>query len=228
VIAALTLLLLAQAATPVADELNGRGDREVGGYHLERQGDGGYVWHGPHLTAQIAADGRVHFFDERPTPGQAAVPVAAAAQAYKAATRGRSAGRNLLQALTHPTLSLSDEDLRHDSHHGPKMAFIDATAAFRADLRAAFDHKARGRALDDLRQRVRTTAADPARPLAERHQLIFELWQECEESPAGALARAAIVDEVRRQLPAGTPRGFTAAELARLNAGQKPPFTPYR
>jgi hypothetical protein len=227
VFAALTLLVLAQAAAPVSDELNKRGDREVGGYHLERQDGGGYLWHGPHLTATIAEDGRVHFFDERPTPGQAATPVIGAAQAYKAATRGRSAGRNLLQLLTHPTLSLSDEDLRHDTHHGPKMAFIDATAAFRADLRAAFDHKARGRALEGLRQRVRT-AADPARPLPDRHQLIFELWQECEDSPAGAQARATIEDEVRRQLPAGTPAAFTASELARLNAGQKPTFDPYR
>jgi hypothetical protein len=226
VFAALTLLVLAQTA-PVSDELNRRGDRDVGGYHLERRDDGGYTWHGPHLTATIAADGRVHFFDERPTPGQAVNPVIAAAGAYKGATRGRNPVRGLLGAITHPTLTLSDEDLRHDTRHGPKMAFLDATAVFRADLRAAFDRKARGGALEGLRQRVRAVAAD-SRPLPERHRLIFELWQECEDSPSGALARAAIEDEVRRQLPAGTPRAFTAAELTQLNAGQKPPFAPYR
>ena len=79
-----------------------------------------------------------------------------------------------------------------------------------------------------LRQRVRTIAADERRPLAERHRLIFELWQECEDSADGARARAAIEDETRRQLPAGGPRGFGAGELGQLNAGQVPAFEPYR
>jgi hypothetical protein len=228
VIAALTLLLLAQASPPVSDQLNRRGDRDVGAYHLERQDTGGYLWHGPHLTAFIAEDGRVRFVDERPIPGPAVTPVLAAAQAHKDLGRGRNPGRSLLRLITNPTLALSDEDLRREHHHGPKMAFIDGTAEFRAGLRAAFDRQARGGAVAGLRQRVRAIAADQARPLAERHHLIFELWQECEESPGGADARAAIEDEVRRQLPAGTPRAFSAAELAALSAGQTRPFAPYR
>jgi hypothetical protein len=221
------LVLVAQGAAvagdaAVSDELNRRGDRTVGKYRLERTDQGGYVWHGPHLTASIAPDGRVRFADERPTPGQAVAPVLGAARAYQT-----QRPQSLLRILTNPTLVVSDEDLRHDTHHGPKMEFIETTAAFRADLRAAFDHRAQGAAIAALRQRVRAIATDPSRPLAERHHLVFELWQECEDSPGGAQARAAIEDEARLQLPAGTPRAFTTAELARLNAGEPRPFGPY-
>jgi hypothetical protein len=235
VIALLTMVVVAQAAAPAADKPIQRGDLTVGNYRLQQRDGGGYVWHGPRLTAFIAQDGRVSFVDERGAPGQAVAPVAAAAHAYKRATPGggaRSGGRSLLDSaihmVTNPTLVVSDEDLRHDHHHNAKMDFLDATAALRTDMRAASGRKARGGALAALRQRVRAIAADEARPLPERHQLVFELWQECEDSAGGAQARAAIEDETRRQLPAGSPRAFTAAELAGLNAGQRPPFAPYR
>jgi hypothetical protein len=213
---------------------------DLGGYHLQRRDQGGYVWRGPQMTAFVGEDGRVSFVEEKGLPGQVVAPVGALAQAHKAMASpagprrsgGGKAARSLLDSatrmVTNPTMALSDEDLRHDHHHAAKMAFLEATAEFRAELRAAFDRKARGGAVWGLRQRVRTTAADESRPLAERHRLIFELWQECEDSPDGARARAAIEDETRRQLPPGGPRAFSAGELGQLNAGQVPAFAPYK
>jgi hypothetical protein len=244
VIALVTAVLLGQTADrPAGEKPIPGGDVDLGGYHLQRRDKekGGYVWRGPHMSAFVAEDGRVSFVEEKGLPGQVVAPVAALAQAHKAMASvagqrgsggGKAAARSLLDSatrmVTNPTMALSDEDLRHDHHHAAKMAFLEATAEFRADLRAAFDRKARGGAVWGLRQRVRTIAGDESRPLAERHRLIFELWQECEDSADGARARAAIEDETRRQLAAGGPRAFSAGELGQLNAGQVPAFEPYK
>jgi hypothetical protein len=130
--------------------------------------------------------------------------------------------------VTHPTLVVSDEELRHDSHHAAKMSFLEGTAMFREGLRAAWERKTASAALGRLRTMVRTIAADESRPLAERHQLVFSLWDECDDSAGGVAARATIEEEAGRQFPSGETRGFTAAELARLNAGHRTPFSPYR
>lgn len=70
---------------------------------------------------------------------------------------------------------------------------------------------------------------------AARRRTVFQLWDECaEQGPAdvveaSARARATITDFIRRQLPAGSPDAFTAAELQSLNARRSSTarFSPY-
>jgi hypothetical protein len=220
----------------------------VGGRRLEPDGAGGYRWPGTGFTAFITPDGAVRFEDHRPLPSQVTVPVRAVAQAIKESTgrpdpRGGlgsngggaggilgALGRNALRMVTNPTLVVNDEELRHDSHHAAKMTFIEGTATLRQKMREAHDRKQAGAAEREARRAVQAIAADVSLSLSQRHQLIFDLWEECDETQAaGAATRTSIENEAGRQFPAGDRRGFTAAELQRLNAsGRQQRFDPYR
>jgi hypothetical protein len=255
-VAFLILTLVAQAAPGPerkTSELHQDDVQLVGRYQL-KPNHGGYSWHGDGFTAAVAVDGSVHFEEDVRLPGEATVPVVAVAQAVKginptsrsagtpprnkdyAPATGSSPSGGLVSALgraatkmvTHPTLVVSDEELRHDSHHAAKMSFLEGTAKFREGLRAAWERKTNSGALGRLRTMVRTIAADESKPLAERHRLVFSLWDECDDSAGGVAARTTIEEEAGRQFPSGGVRGFTAAELAKLNAGQRRPFSPYR
>jgi hypothetical protein len=253
VIVCFAVASVAQAAAPMRPAPTERQDdvQLVGRYRLKPNGAGGYRWQGAGFTASIAADGSVRFESDAKLPSEVTVPVLAAAQAVKglrppprpggarpgaiAAGARRSDGPlgSVDQAVTNmvsnPTMVVSDEELRHDSHHAAKMSFLEETAKFRAGLRSAWDRKAASGALGQLRRTLRSIAADTSKPLADRHRLVFALWDECEDSPDGAAARAAIEEEAGRQFPQGTAQAFTVKELADLNAGQKrAPFSPYR
>ena len=216
-----------------------------GGYHLEPTGAGGYRWRGTGFTALVAADGAVRFENDLPLAAQTTVPVRALAQAIKESNQGsrnhldgrpdvapggflNALGRNALRMVTNPTLVLNDEDLHHDSHHAAKMSFLEGTARFREGLRASHDRKTASLAQDQIRQRVRSIAADQSMPIAQRHAVVFTLWDECADSPIGQAARASIEDEAGRQFPAGGPTAFRDDELSQLSLGQKSVFAPYR
>jgi hypothetical protein len=233
------------ALTPPAPSTSGADI--VGGRQLEPDGAGGYRWPGTGFTAFIAPDGAVRFEDHRPLPSQVTVPVRAVAQAIKESTgrpdpRGPlgdgggsggllgALGRNALRMVTNPTLVVNDEELRHDSHHAAKMTFIEGTATLRQRMREAYDRKQAGTVDGQARRRIQSIAADASLSLSQRHQLVFDLWDECDEAQAaGAAIRASIENEAARQFPAGDRRAFTAAELKRLNRGhEQQPFDPYR
>src|SRR5207247_10009762 len=186
---------------------------------------------GDGFTASVASDGSVRFENDTKLPSEATVPVVAVAQAVKGmnpaprpggtaphnkdygSPPGRSSGglvgalgRAATKLVTNPTLVVSDEELRHDSHHAAKMSFLEGTAKFREGLRIAWERKTAGGALGQLRRTVRSIAADESKPIGERHQLVFALWDECDDSPAGAAAQATIEEEAGRQFPQGQPR----------------------
>jgi hypothetical protein len=208
-------------------------DRLLGKYRLRLRAGGGYLCETIDFIATVAEDGTVAFRDPPRLPGPAVWPVLVVASGVKGATasaaRSTSAGGGLLQGIKDaaqaPTLILSDEDLRHDPRHGPKMDFLEATAAFREDLRKASEEKA----LAQWRKRVEAVAGDRRRPAAERRRALFELWDECDESARGAPARAVVEAVVRATLPVGARDGYAAEELARLNRGraQGRRFEPY-
>jgi hypothetical protein len=240
--AVLVLILTAQAGAPdVAKPASKRAaqpppaDAEVAEkLQLKPDGAGGYRWAGSGFVASIAPDGNVSFKDDRPLPAQATVPVQALGRAIKETQQSGGGvlgvlGRTATKLVTNPTIAVSDAELFRDSHHAAKMSFLDRTARLRERMRAEHDRTAASGAINQLRKRAQEIGSDGSRSLAERHQLLFELWDECADSPAGQSARAAIEDEAARQFPANTPRAFTATELARLNAGSKGPiFSPYR
>jgi hypothetical protein len=256
---AAVLIVLAQAQPAVAHAADNHGRLGESAdlpskYQLRPNGSGGYRWQGPGFVAKVDAAGAVQFEDERPLPAQTTVPVRALAQAVKDANGGggtsapggvgprgpgtggppgggflNALGRNALKMITNPTLVVSDEELRRDPHHAAKMDFVEGTAKFRERLRLASDRKNATGALGQLRRTVQAIAADQARPVADRHRLVFELWDECEDSPAGSSARQTVEEEAGRQFAAGSPSAFSSAELATFNTGQTTAqFSPYR
>jgi hypothetical protein len=65
--------------------------------------------------------------------------------------------------------------------------------------------------------------------LAERRQLLFELWDECDNTNSGREARASILAFIRRRLPLGGADAYSPDELERLNGRRTTaePFDPY-
>jgi hypothetical protein len=68
-----------------------------------------------------------------------------------------------------------------------------------------------------------------ARTVAELHADVFELWDECSETDAGARARMQVIGWIAAHLAAGTPGAFTPDELAVFDARRTSTqhFAPY-
>ena len=79
-------------------------------------------------------------------------------------------------------------------------------------------------ALHRLARRLEAVWGDGTRPAVERRRTLFELWDECQESGAGVVARAQIMGFIRRRLPGSYP----AEELRLLNSrrSSREPFAP--
>ena len=221
-----------QAAQPAqaADLRAGVGPDQVkiGRYRLQQHKDGHYVVETESFVARIAEDGSVSFRDVPRLPGPLTAPIVAASQIVGAATTGGwKATRKVAEAVaTNPTLTVSEEDVRKDTHHAHKMTFLAETAPFREGLRRTRDRAA----LVGWGRRVNAIAGDRRVPAEQRRQTLFQLWLECEDSEAGDRARQAIEAAVRQHLPIGSRDAFTVKELQRLNAGRAPGarFQPYR
>ena len=89
-------------------------------------------------------------------------------------------------------------------------------------------------ALFQLKTRLEGLLADPSLSLAHRHELVFEMWDECVDAGAdgldlGAAARATVMAFIRRAFPPDGPDAYLASELATLNRRRtsRAPFDPY-
>jgi hypothetical protein len=80
-------------------------------------------------------------------------------------------------------------------------------------------------AVRELSTRLERIWDDERVPIAARKELLFELWDECEETGLGLTARTTIIGFIARRLP----HAYTAAELTALNARRtsKMRFAPY-
>jgi hypothetical protein len=199
----------------------------LGRYRLKPKKGGGYRADTDQFIAHVAADGAVSF-EERPRiPGAAVLPAVIIGELMEG--QYGSAPRDPIEAakrqVLRPNLFLADDDLRNDPRHGPKMDFLNVTAHFREGLQRGNDRSG----LQFLRKRVDQVASDRRLSPAQRRQQLFALWEECEDPPRGTPARAVVEAAARRHFPAGSPDGYSAAELAALNrqAGAGPRFDPY-
>ena len=230
----------------------------VGRYQLRRDDKGGYRSETEAFVARIAPDGSVAFSNRFRIPGPVVWPVMVAAQLLQDATNGELVDprTGLVRSTSSaygtkiptyeakvPMLTLGEDDIRKDSHHAQKMAFLEATERLRARMRAAQPgtpapvnpkadpaSAANERALQSWRRRVESLAGDRGRPAAERRRTLFELWDECDGSAQGAAARAAVEATARRQFPAGHADAYRADELRAFNRGRPAAqrFDPYR
>jgi hypothetical protein len=115
--------------------------------------------------------------------------------------------------------------------------FLEATFEVRAQMSAKARAKNLGQALADLPQRLERVWVNQASSLEERHRLLFELWDECNEPrkldeadlSGGRYARAAILAFIRRHLPKGSALAYTVEELEALNRRRtsRERFAPY-
>jgi hypothetical protein len=249
-------LLVFLAADPLpASEVTQAPPREtitVGRYQLRRDDKGGYVSETEAFVARIAPDGSVAFGNRFRIPGPVVWPVMVAAQLLQDATNGKEAdGRSISSAYGTriprynaklPMLTFGEDDIRKDSHHAQKMAFLEATERLRTRMRAAQPgtpapgspkadpaSAANERALESWRRRVEVVAGDRRRPAADRRRTLFELWDECDRSAQGAAARAAVEVSVRRHFPPGHADAYRADELDAFNRGRPAAqrFDPY-
>jgi hypothetical protein len=116
-----------------------------------------------------------------------------------------------------------------------KRAFLEETFEQRAAMGAIFRHRAARSSLRELSWRARAIWCDPARPLAERKQLLYMLWTDAAEPEDeelggyGQQARAILERFIEDHAPEGSPEGYTLGELQRFNAGRgrAPHFDPY-
>jgi hypothetical protein len=135
------------------------------------------------------------------------------------------------------TFDLTDFVMRRrgeDPYRYEKAKFLAATFDERVQMRLVYRDEEMEDALSELPSRLLALWLKPI-PLAERKHTLFELWDECDEDdegirPGADRARAVIVDFVCAHLPAGGSYGFSADELARLNAKRtsRARFEPYR
>ncbi len=131
-----------------------------------------------------------------------------------------------------PTFDVTDFALRRageEPYARQHTRFMRATAELRRELRERSDGRSHAAALGRLRARLELIWRDTRRAVGARRAALFELWDECNDTPVGARARNEVERFVQRQLPPGSAAGFSIEELERLNAGRvrAEPFDPY-
>lgn len=191
-------------------------DREVRKRHeprypSERMRDGTIRFRAPGWFAFVAPDGSVRF-------------------------RRRRASWHTSKASL--SFDVTDDVMRRggkDPYAMQKLRFLRSTRRWRTRLRRRARLGWRQRYFATLPARLRALWARRDVTTAGKRRLLYALWQECLEPGDSPLRRRAqqarwmILRFVARTLPAGSPQGFTPAELSRLNARRRgqPAFDPY-
>jgi hypothetical protein len=223
----------------LAEQPPGAAESSRGGLGLTRQRDGSmlYVDPGKRFTAAVNPDGSVRFGNRwgRDQHGARMKGSGAALRSF-----GPTGIGGVGMAMTGPTewlLFLAGQEF----DAAAKTRFLNQTRDLRIQLAIAFTMQLLQTRLDELSHELLGLWSDASRPIAERRALVFQRWDECDERltaglPAGGdlpgeavsvidqarldaadRARRTIEGFIRRQMPRGTPRAYTAAELAEFN-----------
>jgi hypothetical protein len=147
----------------------------------------------------------------------------------------RFESRHAIQHGLGMAFDVTDELMRSqgiDPYASAKLLLLDRTRDARAEMRRVDTLERLSHSAEDMRASIAAAWAVP--DLAQRKQLLFELWDACAETGDPALvaganaARAELVAFVQRYLTGG--EAYTAEELARLNAHRtsSAAFDPYR
>ncbi len=175
---------------------------------ISRDADGGgYTWDATGFEAHVGADGAVSFRDKSwiRTDDVLVLP------------------GFLMMAGTFDVTELAMREVGQDPYQSAKLRFLEQTFDARAAMRMRSDRVVMARALNRLPGYLGNVWQYQGWSPALRRRILFALWDECAEHgnqllrTGGAQARATIEAFVRRELPAGSPEGFTDAELEALN-----------
>ena len=230
------------------------GESQRGGLGLTRRRDGSmmYVDPGKRFTAAVNRDGTVRFGDRwgRDQHGERMRGSGAALRSF-----GPSGIGGLGMAVTGPTewlMALSGVEF----DAAAKTAFLNQTRDLRIQISVAYTRQLLETRLAELGQELLGLTADASRSLAERRAILFQRWDECDERMLSGLPTTAehgelpveavsAIDEarldaadkarrniegfIRRQLPRGSSRAYSPAELVELNRRRvsAEPFAPY-
>jgi hypothetical protein len=123
----------------------------------------------------------------------------------------------------------------NDPQSYEKRKIAEATFEDRLCLARAADLQRKQEALFHLEQQLQSLRALPGLTSERRHEVIFELWDDCVDDGAdgqpalAAAARATIVAFIRRVCPPGSPDAFTPNEIVAFNRRRtaRLPFDPY-
>lgn len=223
-------------------------DDRLGALGLARQRDGTllYVDPGKGFTAVFNADGTIRFGDRwnRDQHGNKVKGSRAALREVHAAGFG----------ITGPAewmLALQDIFGGPELHATAKREFLNRTAELRTEMAIAWTLEVLHYRLGTLERELFAVWSAPGEPAAKR-ELIFQRWDECDETyaaiaPEGEitaeaasaidLARADVAEQarriieafIRRQLPRGRPHAYPRRELDDMNARRtsRQEFRPY-
>jgi hypothetical protein len=224
----------------------GEGERGKANLGLRRQSDGSYLYVDPYrrFTAVFNADGTVHFADRWKRPDN------------RNTQRGKFGGAPIGlftpngMSVTGPAewvmaLQGIDRDAR------AKAELLARTREVRIAMAIQFNRELLATRFAALGGELEAIWAEQASPIAARRELLFERWDECDESfavdagevPEEALseidrtrieiaekARRTIEAFIRASMPKGTAKAYSDRELRELNARRRSrqPFAPYR
>jgi hypothetical protein len=174
------------------------------------------------VTARVAEDGSIHFRDPN--------GVVVDDSPFQAVGSGVGAGVS-------GHFDLTDQVMKHagqDPYAPSKRTIADETREQRLCMARRYQGERQKQELFSLATKVRRLAARVDLSLAERRELVFDIWDECTEESAsgtdyGAMARATILAIAREAFPAGGERAYQPAELLALNKrrSSRQRFAPY-
>lgn len=222
---------------------------ELGELGLRRMSDGSYLYIDPNarFTARFQPDGQVFFADRWRRPSGTNRQKG---KCCGMAPEGVMALNPFLGAPMKGPLEWFLEAYGYDLTTGAKTALLERTRELRTRLAVAWHLKNLARRLKMLEPELLQIWSDQKMPLADRKTYLFERWDECDEYfaidpgeiPPDAIvkidearmqtaedARRRIERFIRRHLPQGSRRGYTEADLKRLNARRvsEQSFRPY-
>jgi hypothetical protein len=193
------------------------------------------------LHGTIGGDGSLHIRSKSPvTVGSDLTQPGKVLDSWLKDPKAHAASRDGTAAIVRGTFDVTDSIMRaagQDPYRAQRMKMLDETREQRMTL-AVRDRTARREGeLAALPTELRNIWKDGARSAKERRQLIFQLWDECQESAegeaegaaAGARARRGIVLFIREHLAEGSLEAYPKEELATLNLARqsRQRFDPY-
>ena len=211
---------------------------------LRPDGPAGFETDEGPFVARTGRDGRVTFEDRSsfqvhlPSPRQLAVGMARGVERWSDNPR-RYAEENGNQSriALGGQIEVTDSIMRmggQDPYASRKMEFADRTRRERMAIAAAENSERLRESLHRTRGELERLWRGPGSATHKR-RLLFLLWDECAESGSAETVHTAravrgqIIAFVRQHIPAGTRLAYSAAELARHNAGRTSTerFDPY-
>jgi len=193
------------------------------------------------LHGTIGGDGSMHIRNKSPvTVGSDLTQPGKVLDSWLKDPKAHAASRDGTVAIVQGNFDVTDSIMRaagQDPYRAQRMKMLDETREQRLTL-AARDRTARREAeLAALPRELRNIWKDGARSAQERRQIIFQLWDECQEptegeaegSATGARARRQIVLFIRDHLAEGSIDAYPKEEIATLNLARqsRQRFDPY-